>query len=267
MTETQRTQRSAGDQGLRLEAGRSAGSFRFCAILFLVFAAWLVWYTAGHWDRWTGAARYEIDRRRLHVRRRDAARGEGVRLHHRRSPVNDYQIVRKGDLLVGDRPFRLSRPSSTQAEANLAAAEADARQSRQSEGSSSDRLIQQAEATIDATEADVAALSARGQAPARPLEDRDRRHAAVGRAGRRQREAHRCAMAAERGATRSAEGRCWRALDVQEKQLKAQIKARRSAGRRWRATICSYTRILSPADGLVGQRQVRPASSSMSARR
>ncbi len=28
-------------------------------IAFLVFAAWLIWYTAGHWDRWTGAARFE----------------------------------------------------------------------------------------------------------------------------------------------------------------------------------------------------------------
>ena len=28
-------------------------------IAFLVFVAWLIWYTAAHWDRWTGAARFE----------------------------------------------------------------------------------------------------------------------------------------------------------------------------------------------------------------
>ena len=26
---------------------------------FLIFAAWLIWYSAGHWDRWTGATRFE----------------------------------------------------------------------------------------------------------------------------------------------------------------------------------------------------------------
>ena len=36
--------------------------YPFLRIAFLVLVAFLIWYTAAHWDRWTGAARFEIDR-------------------------------------------------------------------------------------------------------------------------------------------------------------------------------------------------------------
>ena len=56
------------------------------------------------------------------------------------------------------------------------------------------------------------------------------------------------------------------AIDIQEKQLRAQIHAAEA-----QVALASdnlrYTRILSPADGLVGQRQVPSANSSMSARK
>ena len=47
------------------------------------------------------------------------------------------------------------------------------------------------------------------------------------------------------------------ALDIQEKQIKAQIKAA-EAQVALATDNLRYTRIVSPADGLVGQRQVRP---------
>ena len=45
----------------------------------------LAWYVAGHWNRWTGAALHECDRRRLYRRRGHAARREGLRLCRERS--------------------------------------------------------------------------------------------------------------------------------------------------------------------------------------
>src|SRR5271156_3044853 len=96
--------------------------FPVLRIAFLIFAAWLIWYTAGHWDRWTGAARFEPTD--------DAfVAGDVSPLPARVSgnitemPVNDFQIVKKGDLIA------VIDPSDYQAQfdlaqANLAAAQA-----------------------------------------------------------------------------------------------------------------------------------------------
>jgi hypothetical protein len=77
-------------------------------IAFLAFVAWLIWYTAGHWDRWTGAARFESTD--------DAfVAGDVTPLSARVSgyitemPVNDFQTTRKGDLIaVCSNPLRIS---------------------------------------------------------------------------------------------------------------------------------------------------------------
>ena len=195
MTDTKPTDSVPAETRASAERWTRRWLFPLLRILLLVFAAWLIWYTAGHWDRWTGAARFESTD--------DAfVSGDVTPLSARVSgnitemPVNDFQIVRKGDLLA------VIDPSDYQAQldlaqANLAAAEATlANLANQRIVQQS--LVQQAEATIDATEADVA-LSARGQAPARPLEDWNRRHPTVGRAGRRKRQAGDCPTAAERG--------------------------------------------------------------------
>src|ERR1700735_2393950 len=68
-------------------------------VIFLFAAAWLVWYIAGNWNRWTGAARLEST---------DDAyiAGDVTPLSARVSgnitkvAVNDYQLVRKGDLIA-----------------------------------------------------------------------------------------------------------------------------------------------------------------------
>ena len=115
-------------------------------------------------------------------------------------------------------------------------------------------LIHQAEATIDATEADLLRYQLEVQRQ-RNLLKPESPDAAACRAGRRQREAD----AAQR-----------RLNEAQLDQQKAALAAstfrksslrRNSTPRRRRLRSrrqSRYTRILSPADGLVGQRQVRP---------
>ena len=226
--------------------------FPLLRIAFLVFAAWLVWYVAGHWDRWTGAARFESTD--------DAfVAGDVTPLSARVSgnitemPVNDFQIVRKGDLLA------VIDPSDYQAQlelarANLAAAEATLA-NLANQRIVQQALVQQAEATIDATEADVLRyqledkrqhdLLRTGIAGTQQLveqaDDNAKRAIAQRRLNEAQLDQQKAALAA---------------IDIQEKQLKAQIRAAEAqvalAGDNLR-----YTRILSPADGLVGQRQVR----------
>ena len=73
--------------------------YPFLRIAFLAFAAWVVWYTAGHWDRWTGEAQFEATD--------DAfVAGDVTPLSARVSgnivemPVNDFERVRKDQLLA-----------------------------------------------------------------------------------------------------------------------------------------------------------------------
>ena len=251
MTETRQTA-SAPPEKPAAERWTRRWLFPLLRIAFLVFAAWLVWYTAGHWDRWTGAARFEST---------DDAfmSGDVTPLSARVSgyitemPVNDFQTVRKGDLIAEIDPSDY-RAQLDQAEANLAAAQATlANLANQKDVQRA--LVRQAEATIEATEADLLRYQLEAKRQRDLLQTRIAGTQAAGRAGRRQRQAGARATAAERSSARPAEGRAG-GVDVQEKQLKAQIRAAEAqvalARRQPR-----YTRIVSPADGLVGQRQVR----------
>ena len=122
MTETQPANRASAEPAATASGWLSRWLFPILRIAFLVFAAWLIWYTAGHWDRWTGAARFETTD--------DAfVSGDVTPLSARVSgyitemPVNDFQTVRKGDLIA------VIDPSDYQAQldlaqANLAAAQA-----------------------------------------------------------------------------------------------------------------------------------------------
>ena len=247
MTDTQPTNSASP----RTDASRSGWLrrwlFPLLRIAFLVFAAWLIWYTAGHWDRWTGAARFESTD--------DAfVSGDVTPLSARVSgnitemPVNDFQIVRKGDLLA------VIDPSDYQAQldlaqANLAAAEATLA-NLANQRIVQQALVQQAEATIDATEADVLRyqledkrqrdLLRTGIAGTQQLveqaDDNAKRAIAQRRLNEAQLDQQKAALAA---------------IDIQEKQLKAQIHAA-EAQVALAADNLRYTRILSPADGLVG---------------
>jgi membrane fusion protein (multidrug efflux system) len=221
-------------------------------IAFLIFAAWLIWYTAGHWDRWTGAARFETTD--------DAfVAGDVTPLSARVSgnitemPVNDFQIVKKGDLLA------VIDPSDYQAQfdlahANLAAAQA-ALANLEIQRNIQQALVREAESTIDATEADVLRYQ---------LEDKRQRDLLrTGIAGTQQLVEQADANAKRTIAQRrlneaqlDQQKAALAAIDTQEKQIQAQIKAA-EAQLALASDNLGYTRILSPADGLVGQRQVR----------
>ncbi len=131
---------------------RSRWLYPALRIAFLLFAAWLTWYIAGHWDRWTGAARFESTD--------DAfVAGDVTPLSARVSgtitemPVNDFQTIGKGDLIAVIDPSDYKAQLDL-AEANLAAAEATLA-NLESQRAVQEALVREAQATIDAAEADV----------------------------------------------------------------------------------------------------------------
>jgi membrane fusion protein, multidrug efflux system len=222
-------------------------------IIFLVFAAWLVWYVAGHWDRWTGAARLEST---------DDAFVSGdvtplsahVSGYIKEVAVDDFQAVRRGDLITVIDPSDYEAQLGL-ARANLAAAQATlANLANQRDVQNA--LIRQAGATIEATDADVHRYELEAK----------RQHdlLTTGIAGTQQvveqADANLKRAIAQRQlnvAQLDQQKAQLAALDIQQKQLEAQIAAA-EAQLSLASDNLGYTRIFSPADGLVGQRQVRP---------
>jgi membrane fusion protein, multidrug efflux system len=249
MTDTQPANSTPAQTTPAPPTWRSGWLYPILRIAFLVVVAWLIWYTAGHWDRWTGAARFESTD--------DAfVAGDVTPLSAR---VSGYitempvQAIRKGDLIA------VIDPSDYQAQldlakANLAAAEA-ALANLENQRAIQQSLVREAEATIDATEADLLRYQ---------LEDQRQRNLfKTGIAGTQQlveqADANAKKVIAQRRlneAQLDQQKAALAAIDIQEKQLQAQIHAAEA-----QVALASdnlrYTRILSPADGLVGQRQVR----------
>ena len=168
--------------------------------------------------------------------------------------VNDYQSVHKGDLIAVIDPSDYEAQLAL-AQANLAAAQASlANLANQRDIQKA--LIRQAEATIDATDADVTRYDLEAK--------RQRELLRGGNAGTPQSVEQADANAKRANAQRKLneaqldqQKALLAGLDVQEKQIQAQIRAAEA-----QVTLASdnlrYTRIVAPADGLVGQRQVRP---------
>jgi membrane fusion protein (multidrug efflux system) len=226
--------------------------FPMLRVLLVIAAGVLAWYVAGHWNRWTGAARYEWT---------DDANTAGdvtplsakVSGYVAEVAVTDYQLVHKGDLIVQIDPEDY-QAQLKQAEANLAAAQANlANLANQKDVQRA--LIRQARATILATQADQVRYS---------LE------------ARRQRDLLRTNLAGTEQSVEQADANARRTdaqlelneaqldqqkalldtLDVQGNELQAQVEAAEAQLNLAQDNI-GYTRIVSPADGLVGQRQVR----------
>ncbi len=213
--------------------------------------AFLAWYVAGHWNRWTGAARYESTDD-AYMSADVTPLAAKVSGYVEKVAVGDYQTVRKGDLIVQieDSDYRAALE---QAEAGLAAAQANlANLANQKDIQRS--LIRQAQATIAATTADLEryTLEAKRQRDLvktfsgtpqllEQANDNEKRTAAQLQLNDAQLDQQKAQLAS---------------LDVQEKQLAAQVEAARAQVKLARNNL-DYTRIVSPADGLVGQRQVR----------
>ena len=232
---------------------RPAWIFPLLRVIFVVAAGYLAWYVAGHWNRWVGLARYEST---------DDAymAGDVTPLSAKVSgyvanvPVGDYQTVRKGDLIVEIDPADY-RAQLAQADANLAAANATLT-NLANQKDVQRALVRQAEATIQATTADLQryALEAKRQRDllqtriagtpqlVEQAEDNEKRTAAQLLLNKAQLDQQTALLAS---------------LDVQEQQLAAQVRAADAQVTLARNNL-GYTRILSPVDGMVGQRQVRP---------
>ena len=236
-------------------APRSAGRWLYPAlrVVILVAAAWLVWYVAGHWDRWTGAARLESTDDAF-VAGDITPLSAHVSGYIKEVAVDDFQAVHRADLIA------VIDPSDYEAQLALARANLDAAQAAlanlANQKDVQSALIRQAEATIEATDADVHRYELEAK----------RQHdlLTTGIAGTQQvveqADANLKRAVAQRElnvAQRDQQKALLVALDIQQKQLEAQVKAA-EAQVALASDNLGYTRIFSPADGLVGQRQVRP---------
>jgi len=219
-------------------------------ILFLVGG--LVVFVAHEWDWWVGSAvRQETDDAYLQADLTPlAAKVPG---YVRQVPVQDFQRVKAGDLLVEivDDDYRAQLE---QADANVAAAKA-AIQSIEQQKILQDAMVKQAEATIQATEADVTryhletvrqqTLLTQGLAGTRQVTeqavDNERRAEATLTLNQAQLQQQRQQV---------------NVLESQEKQAHATLNSQQ-AMRDLAEINLGYTRITAPVDGMVGQRQVR----------
>jgi membrane fusion protein (multidrug efflux system) len=169
-------------------------------------------------------------------------------------PVGDYQRVHAGDLVV-EIDAADYRAQLAQAEATLAAAQATlANLANQKDVQRA--LIRQADATIQATDADLRRYA---------LEDARQRDLLQTRiAGTQQlveqadaNEQRTAAQLELNKAQLDQQKALLASLDVQELQLAAQVRAAEAQVTLARNNL-GYTRIVSPVEGMVGQRQVRP---------
>jgi membrane fusion protein (multidrug efflux system) len=226
--------------------------FPLLRVVAVVAAGALAWYIAGHWNRWTGAARHEATDDAYIVGDVTplAAKVSG---YIAKVAVADYQTVHKGDLIVEIEPSDY-RAQLQQAAANVAAAQATlANLANQKDVQRA--LVRQSEATIAATTADLQryGLESKRQRDllqtklagtaqlVEQAEDNEKRTTAQLALNQAQLDQQKALLAG---------------LDVQEKQLTAQLNAT-EAQLALAQNNLDYTRIVSPVDGLVGQRQVR----------
>lgn len=222
-------------------------------LALIIAAGFAAWYVAGHWNRWAGTVRHE---------RTDDAYMTGdltplaakVSGYVARVAVADFQAVKRGDLLVeieaSDYQAQLA-----QAEANLAAAQANFA-NLDNQRAVQRALVRQADATIHATTADVLRYHLEAQRQRDLIRDR----LAGTPQAVEQASANETRSSAElllNNAQLDQQNALLASLDVQEKQLAAQVRAAEAQLALARNNV-SYTRIVAPADGMVGQRQVHP---------
>jgi membrane fusion protein, multidrug efflux system len=217
----------------------------------LVIAAAVAVLFASRWDAWVGA-RIAQTTDDAYVKGDLTPLSAKIEGYLTKVPVNDFQRVKAGELLVqiedDDYKARVD-----QAEADVAAAEA-AIENLKSRKAEQHAQIAAAQSAITATQADVertrleevrqqnlvASTYGTRQRLEQATADEKRFQATLAR-GRDQLEAQRSQMAV---------------LDTQELQLRADLKSKQAVLALARITL-GYTRIVSPVDGMVGERGVR----------
>jgi membrane fusion protein (multidrug efflux system) len=215
-------------------------------VAVVVAAGFVVWVVAGNWNRWSGAVRYA---------RTDDAYMTGdltplaakVSGYVARVAVTDFQSVQRGDVLVEIEPSDY-QAQLEQTQANLANLDNQKAIQR--------ALIRQAEATIQATAADVL----RYHLEATRQRDLNRDRLAGTQQAVEQGDANERRTSAQlvlNNAQLDQQKAVLDSLDVQKLQLEAQVRAA-EAQVQLAGNNLGYTKIVAPADGMAGQRQVRP---------
>jgi membrane fusion protein, multidrug efflux system len=221
-------------------------------ILLVLLVGGLIIAVTREWNWWTGSAREQTtDDAYLQADLTPlAAKVSG---YVRQVPVEDFQKVKKGDLLVEivDDDYRAQL---AQAEANVTAAQS-AIESIEQQKVLQQSLIEQASATIAASEADLTRYHLEAE--------RQQVLLAKGLAGTRQiteqaidNEKHAAAVLALNHAQLTQQRQQLNVLNSQEGQARATLKAQQAA-RDLAEINLGYTRIVAPVDGMAGQRQVQ----------
>jgi len=221
-------------------------------LVILLLVGGLVAMVAQNWDWWVGSAREQTtDDAYLQADLTPLA--AQISGYVRQVPVRDFQRVKAGDLLVEivDDDYRAALE---QAQADVTAAK-DAIQNIGQQEILQDALIKQAQATIEATQADVTRYRLEAIRQQALLTDRlagtpQLTEQAVDNAK------HAEATLALNQAQLEQQRQQINVLNIQEKQAHATLDARQAA-RDLAEINLGYTRITAPVDGVVGQRQVR----------
>jgi membrane fusion protein, multidrug efflux system len=240
-----------------LAPARAARGFRWFGtairLFILLLVGGLVVFVASEWNWWVGSAvRQATDDAYLQADTTPLA--AKVPAYVRQVPVQDFQTVKAGELLVElvDDDYRAQLE---QAQANVATARA-AIENIEQQKLLQQAMIKQAEASIHASEADLTryhleavrqkALLVQGLAGTRQITeqavDNEQRAQATLDLNRAQLEQQRQQV---------------NVLDSQGKQAQAALKAQQAA-RDLAEINLGYTRITAPVDGMVGERLVRP---------
>jgi membrane fusion protein (multidrug efflux system) len=217
----------------------------------LISAGMIVLLFATQWDRWVGLSVRQVTDD-AYVRGDVTPLSAQVAGYVRSVPVDDFQRVKKGELLVQiqDDDYRAR---VAQAGADLLGAEA-AIENLKARKEAQHAQVAEAEDAIKATQADVERTR---------LEAERQRTLLATTFGTRQRVEQADAEAARFAATLSrnraeleAQRRQMAVLDAQELQLRADAKARRAALDLAKINL-GYTRIAAPVGGEVSERNVR----------
>jgi membrane fusion protein (multidrug efflux system) len=217
----------------------------------VAIAVALVALFVARWDGWVGAQADQTTDD-AYVRGDITPLSAQVDGYLRRVPVNDFQLVKAGDLLVeiDDEDYQAR---NAQAEADLLGAEA-AIENLKSRKALQHDMVAEAESNVAATAADVERTKLEGERQralvATTFGTQQRLEQAVAEAKRFQ------ATLARNEAELQGARRQMSVLDTTEAQLRAEAKAKRAMLELARIAL-GYTRILAPIDGMVGERGVR----------
>jgi membrane fusion protein (multidrug efflux system) len=220
-------------------------------LAILLLAGVVVGLFIGRWDTWVGASvRQTTDD--AFIRSDITPLSAKIEGYIRRVPVNDFQQVKQGDLLIeiedNDYSARLA-----QAEADLAGAEA-AVENLKSRKALQHSQIAEAQDAINATQADVERTRKEAVRQKALLASTFGTPQKVEQAVAEERRFE--ANLASNEAAFAAALRQMAVLDTEEGQLRAAAKAKQAAVDLAKIEL-GYTRITAPIDGMVSERGVR----------